>query len=417
MKRKLYLLTETFPYGVGEKTFIFPELEELVKKFDVTIISHAARPVYQDKKNRTDLSAEIKVVNLPIELKWYKRVLYGLRFLFDRDGRQEIRKILKSREDIVQRIYQSMGFFGLALENYRLMEKNGLLSKETGIIYYTYWYFYYTYSIVRYKRKSAGIKLITRAHGFDLYAERYKGNRQPFKEIMDCGIDKIFFISANGKEYYLNKYNWKNSSKYEIRRLGTVETEKSKKNYALSSGKVFRLVSCSSVIPLKRVDLIVKALSLIEEPIEWIHFGDGIEYDHITKLADRLLADKPWISFYLKGYVSNDKVIKYYQENAVDCFISTSSTEGLPVSIQEAMSFGIPIIATNVGGVKELVEKNGILLSANPSIQEVAEAILKISKMPEYMRDSMRLVSRKLWEKDYDAVQNSKVFVEELLSI
>ena len=64
-----------------------------------------------------------------------------------------------------------------------------------------------------------------------------------------------------------------------------------------------------------------------------------------------------------------------------DSFITTSSTEGLPVSIQEAMAAGIPIIGTNVGGIPEMIDGNGVLLSANPSNKEVAEAILRIYYM------------------------------------
>jgi len=46
----------------------------------------------------------------------------------------------------------------------------------------------------------------------------------------------------------------------------------------------------------------------------------------------------------------HNDVLNYYASNPVDVFINTSSSEGLPVSIMEAMSFGIPVIATNVGG-------------------------------------------------------------------
>ena len=57
-------------------------------------------------------------------------------------------------------------------------------------------------------------------------------------------------------------------------------------------------------------------------------------------------------------------------------FINVSSTEGIPVSIMEAMSFGIPVIATAVGGTPEIVNnENGYLLSKDPSAKELAEVI------------------------------------------
>jgi glycosyltransferase involved in cell wall biosynthesis len=58
-------------------------------------------------------------------------------------------------------------------------------------------------------------------------------------------------------------------------------------------------------------------------------------------------------------------------------FISLSQHEDIPVSILEAFSFGIPVIAANVGGIAEVLQNgvNGILLSANPTAAELVEAL------------------------------------------
>ncbi len=58
----------------------------------------------------------------------------------------------------------------------------------------------------------------------------------------------------------------------------------------------------------------------------------------------------------LRGGISNAEVFQFYRDNKVDLFVNASTSEGLPVSIMEAISFGIPSIATNVGGlVKSLL--------------------------------------------------------------
>ena len=74
---------------------------------------------------------------------------------------------------------------------------------------------------------------------------------------------------------------------------------------------------------------------------------------------------------YLDGYVPIEQIMNYYRENPVDVIVNVSESEGgSPVSIMEALSCGIPAIATAVGGNPEIVsEQNGILLSANPSPQ------------------------------------------------
>ena len=54
-----------------------------------------------------------------------------------------------------------------------------------------------------------------------------------------------------------------------------------------------------------------------------------------------------------------------------------SETEGIPVSIMEAQSYGIPVIATNVGGTSEIVHDgiNGVLLSRNFDTADLLNAI------------------------------------------
>ena len=99
-------------------------------------------------------------------------------------------------------------------------------------------------------------------------------------------------------------------------------------------------------------------------------------------------------------------------------FVNLSTTEGgAPVSIQEAISCGIPVIATNVGGNPEIVsERNGILLSPNPSPEEVAQALLMICDSPETAR-KMRIESRRVWEESYNADANFRAFAEQLKAI
>lgn len=410
---KLYLVTESFPYGKGEKSFILPELLELVKYYDITIVSHASEAILKDTMDTTILPQGIKVVNFDIRLSWFQKLKYFIKYFFDKDGLSEIKDILKGRKNLCKKIYQSIGFYGFAMENFRLMKKEHLLLKDEKIIYYTYWYYYYTYSLLRHKKLLPNMHMITRAHGFDLYDEQNIVNRQPFKRIMDKKIDLIFFISEQGKKYYLNRYNMAENKKYVVSRLGTIGIGHSPDLGRRKNGK-FRLVSCASVIPLKRVNLIAEALCELQEEIEWVHFGDGDDYGKVTEQVSRLLKDKHNIDYVFKGFVVNEEVLKYYDSHYVDCFILTSSTEGLPVSIQEAMSFGIPIIATAVGGTAELFEDNGILLEANPSRSEVRDAIKKMIHMDGQVYEELRKNSYRIWCERYNAEVNRVKFIKML---
>ena len=118
------------------------------------------------------------------------------------------------------------------------------------------------------------------------------------------------------------------------------------------------------------------------------------------------------------GNVPNPEVMRYYREQPVDVFVNVSSTEGgVPVAIQEAISCGIPVIATAVGGNPEIVsEKNGILLSANPNSEEIGTALLKLWDDPR-MATQMRQESRRVWQRSYNAEVNFRAFADRLKTI
>jgi glycosyltransferase involved in cell wall biosynthesis len=110
--------------------------------------------------------------------------------------------------------------------------------------------------------------------------------------------------------------------------------------------------------------------------------------------------------------------MQHYRDRPVDVFVNVSRTEGgAPVSIQEATSCGIPIVATAVGGNPEIVsEKNGILLDTNLTPEEIAAALLKISENP-VLAARLRSGSRQVWETGYNAEANFRAFAERLKSI
>jgi glycosyltransferase involved in cell wall biosynthesis len=116
--------------------------------------------------------------------------------------------------------------------------------------------------------------------------------------------------------------------------------------------------------------------------------------------------------------VPNHEILQHYKDHPVDVFVNVSSTEGgAPVAIQEAMSCGIPVIATSVGGNPEVVSgRNGILLDADPTPEQIATALLRIWDNPSLAAE-MRKESRRIWQTGYNAEVNFRAFAERLKSI
>ena len=100
---------------------------------------------------------------------------------------------------------------------------------------------------------------------------------------------------------------------------------------------------------------------LYKENIKWLHFGDGPEYNKILTICKKFDNN---IKYELKGHLKNIEYLEFLNNNKVDLFISTSLFEGLPVSMMEAISNGIPILGCDVYGVKEIVipGETGILM-------------------------------------------------------
>ena len=101
--------------------------------------------------------------------------------------------------------------------------------------------------------------------------------------------------------------------------------------------------------------------------------------------------------------------MELYKEKPFDIFLNVSSSEGLPVSIMEAISFGMPVIATDVGGTSEITitGKTGLLLADEFKNEDLASAIEKLyhtKESEEYQK--YRVTCRAYWEQHFQAMVN-----------
>lgn len=417
---KLYFATDSYPYGNAEKSFLLEELKGLAKQYEVTVISHADE-AQQRKGIDPDFpeGIECRCFGRPV-ISSLDKIKAVLTFPFDRDGRWEIREILSDRSNKNQakeRLYQSLAFFAQMQADRKQLKKSGLLDTTEEVIYYSFWYTYFCYSAIRLKGNRKNIRVITRAHGYDLYHERIPGNRQPFRHQMEKKLEKILFVCQHTHDYYEKKVKDATTDlhKLAVSRLGVKATE-----YCVPQREsdVFALLSCSNVIPLKRIEKIIDGLALIQEQkIQWTHIGDGESMAFLQKYAREKLGDKQNISWEFPGAIDNTKVHEYYRTHQVDAFITTSSTEGCPVTLQEAMAYSVPIIGTAVGGITEMIDQNGVLLSADPDEREVATAIERICNLDRKQTQDMKEAAFVCWQKEYDTDVNVKKLLTEISSL
>jgi glycosyltransferase involved in cell wall biosynthesis len=170
------------------------------------------------------------------------------------------------------------------------------------------------------------------------------------------------------------------------------------------------------MIPLKRVHLIAEALSLVDGiQLEWVHFGDGKERSRVEEILEKLNSDQ--VKVQLMGRRTNSEILEWFAQKSPDLFINVSTTEGIPVSIMEAMSFGTPVLATDVGGTSEIVNsENGQLLPADLTPELLAERIQAFFLSSEETQQEKRESALKMWESNYNAATNYARFAESLKS-
>lgn len=271
------------------------------------------------------------------------------------------------------------------------------LKEKFDVTIYSYW-MHAVASVALNIRKTVfkenPVRLICRGHRYDLYEDKNFFGYYPDRERILKHYTYVCPCSEDGRKYISIKHPGYDS-KLKVKRLGTVD-----KGIAGHDNKEpVLLISCSSITRVKRLELIVDALQEVSVRgyrFKWVHFGDGSEGEHIKQLC----RDKLNENYYeFKGHVANEVLLEIYKKSNPCLFINTSSSEGVPVSIMEAMSFGIPAAATNVGGTAELIvdKECGFILKKDFKTSELANIIISVIKMNSEDYDNLCKKSRERW--------------------
>ncbi len=410
----LILLDRKFPYKSGE-SFLENEINEISKYFDKIMIFPIDVAI-DAEKTREILSENVEL--FPTGKKDFQKskieyLLGSSKFIFSTKNEA---KGLKNK------LFESYYLSICEKKTAEIMDVLKKISFTSDDEVYLYSYWLYTTSSIAvelkdyFNKKNIKNILFSRAHRFDIYLEETKLNYLPQRNKLLENIEYIYACSDNGAKYLKEMFK-KYSSKIECSYLGTYDHGINQK----SNDNVFRIVSCSRVSDVKRVHLIAEALKRIEEKdenvkIEWTHIGAGEMFDNLKSIIDNLNFKN--IKINLIGAISNVDVYNFYNEHHSDLFINVSSSEGVPVSIMEAISFGIPVIATNAGGTGEIVvnDRSGILMSKDFELEELVENIMKIYNMPLNEYIELREKTRNLWIEKYQGKKNYKNFANEILN-
>jgi colanic acid/amylovoran biosynthesis glycosyltransferase len=261
------------------------------------------------------------------------------------------------------------------------------------------------------KTNKQNLKIIIRFHGSDLY-ENFKSNYSPLRDLIFTNADKLITISEAGKNYLCSKYP-QHKTKINLSRLGVLSQINTIENY--NKTDIITIVSVSNIIPLKRVNLIFESLQHVKSKINWHHFGAGSGFEDLNQKIKN--NSSTTLKIKLHGFAPNAEIINFYKSTQIDLFINLSTSEGIPVSIMEAYSFGIPAIATNVGGTAELVtNKNGRLIDVTNDSKSIAKTIGELIALPIIEFKLLKKEAYQTFELNFSAEKNYKHFYEMVLN-
>lgn len=421
--KTLVIFVADYPSGNGEP-FLEEELKVLEQNFEKiyllqTLINNGPatnKDNFYTPKNAT----VINLYSVVDKLSFFKKIILFLQFRFIYEF--ALARFKHKVPFSIGLIKQIFYYWPRAHEGKKGIE-NFINSRQINLnetTFYSYWCDEHAIALAIMKRKISTLNFVTRLHGWDLYFERHRIPFLPFREFIFNKASKILSISNDGRKYILDKKLSILSNKIITSRLGVSDllinvSYRSEADLPVNK-KVLHILSLSSVIPVKRLDKLINALKQISSfDIHWHHIGNGTElYESVIKqLAEHELNRRTNISYTFHGYYSKAQVLDFLQNVPIDVIINCSDSEGIPVSIMEAMSAGIPAIAYDVGGIPGILinEETGILLKSNGKneknkVEELKNAIEKFYHFPVETRLKFSKNAKSMWNENYNALKN-----------
>jgi colanic acid/amylovoran biosynthesis glycosyltransferase len=234
-------------------------------------------------------------------------------------------------------------------------------------ILYSFWAGSGAFIIACLKRFGIKNMALTRLHAFDIYEDGDNHGHIPWRSFVLKQLNHLITISEHGRKYLAWKYPYTQDKTRTItlgiplKELGLNQAPETDLN----------IVSCSWVGTRKNLTGVFDALHNMQNTT-WTHLGDGEDFE-----ALRIHTNQPsFLKVNLPGRFSQDGIHTFYRDEKITCFISLSTNEGLPVSMMEAMAYGIPVVSSDVGGCAEIITpETGVLLPKHYTHEDVVNAV------------------------------------------
>lgn len=409
--RHIWILTNCFPFYPGEQ---FLETEMLywakVPNLHLTILPSSACGAPRSIPANASLDLSLARRSLMQKVLSCALVFFSPLFYC------ELRSLLSERRTSLSALWHLFQAIASTLHKYRIL-KARIKQTHGAPYFYSYWFDTVAYASALLARKGLISGSVARAHRFDVYEAQRPNNYMPLKRQFIHDFDCVYAISTEGLSYLYKQYGIP-VERLAVARLGVQLADDVKLNPPTPSG-CLTILSVSFCVPVKRIDRIIDAVACLSDrtngriSLKWTHIGAGPLEEHLKAQAQKSLGKSPNTHWRFMGSLTNREVLDYLHNEPTDVFINCSESEGLPVSIMEAMGAGIPAVAPSVGGISELVNSdNGVLLSPEPSVSEIADAL---SLRDHLKNPSTRRLAHQIILEQFNAKDNYSNFIGTIL--
>lgn len=407
------LVTNHFPYGLYE-SFLENELPVLTKHFEKVVV------VCRDTTSKGERGLHgAAVYRVNPKSSWKENIITAWLCAINagkvrRYVKDELNWLKLHNKKLTSFVFDDLVHTLVkALQTARTLKNIIRAETQAGsVVLYSYWLNSSALALTFVSSGRVRIVTLSRAHGGDVYEYRNEHGYLPFRRTLLKRLDRVFTISEDAAAYLRRQGHESDGQKVQVARLGTTPAGSG----PAKSAKRVTILSCAFMVAVKRVHLLVDTLQQIDQyDIHWIHVGGGPLESFISERAKERLSGKRNITYQLSGSLTNEQLMQLYRETYVDLFVNTSSAEGIPVSIMEAQSFGIPVVAPRVGGIPEIVsEQTGRLFEPDASPFTIANLVSEVLALSPADVKAMRQRCFQNWKTHYNAGKNFSTFAADI---
>jgi glycosyltransferase involved in cell wall biosynthesis len=235
-------------------------------------------------------------------------------------------------------------------------------------------------------------------HTAEYRARRLPGLYAPILRLLSARVDEVWADCAETLETTRRYFLPRRRERHVIPLFVAAENGPSKTEYGL--GSPIRLVAAGRLVAGKNLAVAVEAVGMLRAEgvdVTLDVYGDGPERQAIgTVIVDRRLDDRVRLHGYYADWVA--------QAVSADIFLNVSEAEGFCIVVAEAMAAGLPVIAVDVGGIRDygFDGENMLKLSA-PDASAARTAIVRLMG-DQSLRERLGRRARADMLQGYDAV-------------